>query len=132
MTIYFVLIFSILAASSMSKRIYSSKDKQEKLVLIIGILFLYLLCVLRKDTVGGDIEGYKVLYERAGFVSWSEYEEFGNFERGYIFFTKICSKAGMSFQWFFAIIYAIMYIPLSKFIYKNSKDVSMSLIIYIC
>ncbi len=132
MAIYFVLIFSILLASPMSKRIYSSKDKQEKFVLIIGVLFLYLICVLRKDTVGGDIAGYKVLYERAGNVSWSNYTEFGNFEDGYILLTKICSKAGISFQWFFVIIYAIMYIPLAKFMYKNSKDVAMSLIIYVC
>ena len=131
MIIYFGLIGFLFLISFFIKKRNIDRDKQDSLILVLTIGAMYLICVLRKSTVGIDTASYETMYEMSGYFPWDNFS-FSNFEYGYILLMKVFAKLGFSFQLFLAVIYAYIFLPLYFFIKKYSKDVTLSLLIYIC
>ena len=92
---------------------------------------MFLICVLRGDTVGFDTAGYKSAYLRSARYDWNDFD-YIYFENGYILFMKIFSKMDASFEVFKIAVYSVVFIPLYFFLKRFSKDVTFSLLIYIC
>lgn len=109
----------------------SATDKNRKI--IIGLFSFLLLCVfvLRDYSVGRDIPGYTDVYERASLYDWFD-SDWIYMESGYVFLMKLCNQIGLSFRVFMLLLYAIFIVPLGIYIYKSSKDLCLSLVIYIC
>ncbi|MEH7159009.1 EpsG family protein [Neobacillus drentensis] len=99
--------------------------------MLFGTISMYAISALKKDTVGIDTLGYKRVYESASQYSWGDFN-YVYFEPGYILLMKIFSQIGLSFQLFSAIIYAFIYLSFYQFVKRYSKDVTLSLLIYIC
>ena len=131
MGIYLGLVCFLLITSLIAKSYLHDNAKQENFILKLNIFAMFLVCALKKETVGIDIAGYKWAYELAGTLPWSDFD-FIYFEKGYILLTKVFALLGCSFQMFLVIIYAFIFLVLYYFIKRYSKDVMLSLLIYIC
>lgn len=131
MLIYIWLIISIIASSIFIKINVRNKEKQESIILFCGMIMLFLILALKKETVGVDITGYRVQYELSRKISWKVWD-YVYFENGYIVLQKVFSKIGISFQVFTMILYAFFCSILYFFVKKYSKNVTISLLIFIC
>lgn len=133
MLIYFLLILYILLLMlwDRSKFTFSSKERKHSRVLFFSMCAIYLICVLRASTVGRDLPGYEVAYAITSDVNWNDYG-YIYFEKGYIFLMKICTQLGLSFQSFLIVLYGVIIVPIWFFIKENSKNVMMSVLIYVC
>jgi hypothetical protein len=125
----FLLFTSLITKST--KSLLFDYPKQEKLILKLNIFAMFLVCALRKETVGTDMLGYKEMYELVGIMPWFDFD-FVYYEKGYMLLTQVLAKLGCSFQMFLVIIYAFIFFALYYFIKRYSKDVMLSLLIYIC
>lgn len=131
MDIYIGLIVSIFIVSTVVKQLCADKKKQGKIILIFGMVCIYLLLALKKNTVGVDIKGYQEQYELSRWRAWWDFDS-AHFEPGYVLLQKVFSKLGVSFQLYMAILYAVLCLSLYFFIKKYSPNVTLSLLIYIC
>ena len=130
MVIYLVLIVLILVFSLISRVAFRGERRKSFVLISFGIC-LYCIYVFRDFSVGRDILGYYDIYESiSGYAlfdaSWTW------MEWGYVLLMKLFSLMGLSFRCFLAFVYAVVLIPLFVFIKRYSKDVTLSLIIYMC
>ena len=131
MKIYFILIASILIFSGFVKNINFEEKQQEKIIAKFGTIAIFLVLALKKYTVGIDIMGYRRAYLNSAYKSWDDVD-YIYFEKGYVQLAKFFSKNGVDFQYFMMFIYAFLCIALYFFIKKYSKNVTLSLLIFIC
>ncbi len=132
MGIYFGLIVFILAVSMILNLLVRDKNYQKTLIVILSVTAMFLVCALKKDTVGRDISGYEIIYNNTALYSWSNFNYY-YFEVGYLLLMKIFVLLfHSSFQLFMGFIYAFIFISLGFFIRHFSKNVTMSLLIYTC
>lgn len=133
MEFYFLLIFFIILLLLWDRNSYALEkcSKQSNHLLRIAITLVYLLCVLRDSSVGRDIPGYEQVYNWTKSIPWKNFN-YVYFENGYILLMKICVKMNLSFQWFLAIVYAIILIPIYLFIKHYSCNKLLSMLVFIC
>lgn len=131
MVIYFILIFFILFCPAIVKFIYKNSINKKKIITILSCGALYLVCALKGTSVGIDIAGYEIAYNQAGAYDWFD-SSYIYFEKGYIFIEKFFNNLNFPFQLYMAIVYLVILVPLGIFIFKYSKNVTISFIIYIC
>lgn len=131
MTIYIILILYILLLPLLAAHVIHDVRTRERFVLRLGMLAIFLLLALKKDTVGIDILGYKEQYLISAAVPWRDVS-YVYFEPGYIQLMKLFSKAGLDFQVFAAVIYAVCCSAYYKFIERYSQNATLSLMIFIC
>lgn len=130
MTPYILLILIALSLSFSTKTLNVNRTKRIFSVTFFFLL-LYLLFVLRDINIGRDLPGYSDTYDDARYYNWFD-SSWTYMEAGYVFLMKLCSSFGLSFKWFMSICYILVVIPLGKYVCKYSKDISLSLIIYLC
>lgn len=132
MATYTLMLIAILLSSALvqngAKR---SFEQKRKLILKIGIFILWIMCALKHESVGIDIEGYKRVYEESARWEWFDYSKV-YFEEGYILLMQLFSKNSLSFQVFNVFVYALIYFPWYIFLNRYSKLPTLSLLIYIC
>lgn len=109
----------------------NSTKKRKKLFLIIAFGLLTIIAMLRKYTIGIDLE---ILYVPK-FIQISKCSFFEllniKLELGYVFFCKLLSLITDDYQ-ILIVVSSIITIPIyAVFIYRNSKDVAMSTTLYI-
>lgn len=131
MAIYIILIAYIPALAVFLSHVTADEVKRERLILRLGMLAIFLLLALKKDTVGIDIIGYKQQYLLSAAVPWGN-TSYVYFEPGYIQLMKVFSKLGLDFQIFAAAIYAVCCSAYYRFIERYSKNAALSLLIFIC
>lgn len=131
MIIYFLLIGFVLICPIIAKIISKEEIRRKKIIVTLSSLAIYLLCVLKSTNVGIDIPGYESAYYQAGKYKWLD-TSYIYFEHGYIFLEKLFFSLGFSFQTFLFVVYAVIFIPVALFIYRYSKNITLSFIIYIC
>lgn len=131
MSIYIILISSILIFSVLIHNTNFDDDVKENIIAKFGTIAIFLILALKKETVGIDIAGYKRAYLRSALRDWED-TEFIYFEKGYVQLTKFFAKNEIDFQFFMMIIYAVLCISLYLFIKKYSKNATLSLLIFIC
>lgn len=129
MEIYFGLIAFLIVLSFVCK--LSDTTNNDRIVIVLFSVALFIIYVFRDYSVGRDIPGYVDIYESMSShdlydASWTW------MEWGYVLLMKVFSMLGLSFRVFWAFIYAVTIIPLMCFIKKYSKDVTLSLIIFMC
>lgn len=107
------------------------RKKKNRLILKLGILLIWGMCALKKETVGIDIAGYKRIYEQSAYWPWFSFSNV-YFEEGYTLLMQLFSKNGISFQVFNAFVYALIYFPWYLFLKRYSQMPTLSLLIYIC
>lgn len=131
MTIYILLILYILLLPIIGSYIFVDTRQRDRFVLRFGMLAIFLLLALKKETVGIDIVGYKQQYLVSAIVPWSD-TSFVYFEPGYIQLMKVFSKLGLDFQVFAAAIYAVCCSAYYFFILRYSKNTTLSLLFFVC
>lgn len=130
--IYIASVILIITSSLIINYAFDiSESKKRNLVLIIGISVLWLLCVLKADTVGRDIAGYKRIYDLSATWPWFAFDRV-YFEEGYVILMQLFSKTGFPFQVFNLIVYTIIYVPWFMFLKRYSLMPTLSMLIYIC
>lgn len=107
------------------------REKKNQLILKLGILLMWGMCALKKETVGIDIAGYKRIYEQSTYWPWFSFSNV-YFEEGYTLLMQLFSKNGISFQVFNAFVYALIYFPWYIFLKRYSQMPTLSLLIYVC
>lgn len=127
MGIYVGLLALIFVASLFSKR-YQSQDKQNTYIIVVFCFALYAVYTLRSFTVGQDIPGYEDVYNSMDTRDY--YDTY--FEKGYVFLMDISNKIGLTFRGFVMIVYLIFVIPFALHVKRYSKDVLLSLLIFLC
>lgn len=120
------VIFSILVKAS-----GLSRERGERLLLIVGMWAVFWLLALKGDTVGMDIPGYRQQYHIARTVPWQDFD-YVYFEKGYIFLMKLFSKSGLPFGCFTAFIYGLLCLGYYRFLRKYAEQVPLSLLILLC
>ena len=108
-----------------------SQGKKKKIILSISIGLIWLICVLKKYTVGIDVLGYRKIYIMSADWPWFSFSNV-YFEKGYTLLMQLFSKNGIDFQIFNAFVYTVIYVPWYFFLKRYSKQPTMSIIIYIC
>lgn len=108
-----------------------SQGKKKKRILSISIGLIWLICVLKKYTVGIDVPGYRKIYIMSANWPWFSFSNV-YYEKGYTLLMQLFSKNGIDFQIFNAFVYAVIYVPWYFFLKRYSKQPTMSIIIYIC
>jgi hypothetical protein len=87
---------------------------------------------LRNFSVGVDLQtSYIPAYEIVKNHSIEQAEKLFGFERGYLYYSQILARLGVSEQLFLGITAAVIIIPISYIWYKNSSVPAMSVFIYI-
>lgn len=130
MTVYLILIGYILLLPILADRLLPV-EKRERFILDMGILALFLLFALKKDTVGTDIPGYREQYDISAGMAWWD-TDYVYFEAGFIQLMKLFSKLGLDFQVFTIYIYGICCGAYREFIRRCSPNATLSLLIFIC
>lgn len=105
--------------------------KRRQLILGINVFVFWLLCALKKETVGIDIQGYKQIFESSAAWSWFDFSKV-YYESGYTLLMQLFSKNGASFQLFNLFVYTAIYVPWFVFLNRYSKQPTLSLLIYLC
>ena len=116
--------------------------KKPKIFIIFVTIEFILLSGLRNITVGSDTQAYLTFFERIDYhYTWREvmtyvfyrYWTGGRwFEPLYVLYIKVFHTITVNPQIFLIITALIIFLPLEKYLYDNSKDVSMSAMIYMC
>ena len=127
----YLFIFALPVLLSLLLRGVKKVSLRNNLVVWIFFTFLYFFMILRDFSVGRDILGYRDVYMSAGDYPWF-YSRWTYMESGYVFLMKLGNVLGMSFRTFMAFLYLIILVPIAMFISRTSKDVVLSIIIYIC
>lgn len=126
-----LLIAAEIMAALIVKLNVSNKAKQEHLIAKWGMIFIFLLLALKKETVGIDLAGYKEQYEIAAVMPWNDFD-YVYFEKGYLLLTKIFSKLGIPFQVFLVCLYTALCHSTYHLICNFSPNAMLSIMIFIC
>lgn len=130
MGIYIGLVIFVLSISFIAS-VWGNPKRKDNFILFSSCLALFAIYVLRDFSVGRDLPGYYEVYENmqthtlfdASWI-WMEW--------GFVLLMKLSSLLGLSFRAFLAIVYALVLIPLSIFLKRYSRNVTLSIIIFIC
>ncbi|AMB94514.1 EpsG family protein [Aerococcus sanguinicola] len=127
MTIYeWIFLFITLYAIICS---FIPDDKISRLLFtIFSSLHLFIVQGLRGTHVGGDLPGYQTFYNLT-----SNFDKIidGQFEIGYNFISYIFNVLHINFQVFIGIVSLFVFLILSIYIYKYSKNIYMSYGLYL-
>lgn len=125
---YYLILF--VSVSSLFACTFPDKDKSNLAIAFIGFSSIILLQSIRKWTVGIDIVTYLMFFERlANSENISSFtEEFYTLELGFVYFNKVIAFFTTDNQLFLSIISASIFIPIGYVIYKNSKNIYLSII----
>ena len=127
---YIILLSIALLLSFFTKELNENRGMRKSIIFFFFSL-LYFLFILRDINVGCDLPGYKKVYEQSMLYEWFD-SSWTYMEAGYVFLMKLFTSLGVSFRGFMIMCYMLIVIPLGVYIYRYSKDVSLSLVIYIC
>lgn len=113
----------------------SNSSKKNKIFIVLTCIELITFASLRADSIGADtrvylaaLDYYKSLPHNTILTADLVYPF--DFEIGYFMFTKICAWLNFNHTAFLAIIAAIIYIPIFRFIEYNSEHSFISLMVY--
>lgn len=109
---------------------FEKTNKKKKIFLYISYIPITLLAMLRDKTIGIDTMQYVINYKKISLVSLSRFNTI-RYEYGFTLFCKILSTINNNPQFLLIISSLLVNYCMAKFIYKNSKSVVFSTMIYI-
>lgn len=131
MAFYISLVAIFLVFASIVKMGIPDRQRQERIILNVSMLALFLVFSLKHEQVGTDIIGYKEMYDLAFLQVWGDWE-YVYFETGYLILSTLFSKLGLDFQVFMAVYYFLFCTAVYQLIKRYSPDVTMSILLFIC
>lgn len=135
MLIYWLNFFSV--------SVYRFIIKNKGVLVFLITLQLFLILALRDNSVGVDLGAYEGMYNYIGRLGWqnllsrlhffsiAELPENMRIESGYAVFNWLIYQLGFSYHAFLVVCAAVTLLPVGWFIYKYSKNPSLSFLIYI-
>lgn len=109
--------------------------RNKLLVTLLCCIPLWLIQVLRHETIGDDLVVYKEAFDglRNSVSSPFDIDLFSHFEIGYqVFCNFVYLYVTQNFNIFLLIVSTLVTVPVSYFIYRKSSDVVLSFVIYSC
>lgn len=130
MTIYIVLIILIILINLI---IGQENKKRKKLSVVLTFLLIFLIQALRDKTVGVDLLPYENFFNIISRHTIKENitNNYVSLEIGYIIFNNLILLFTKDFQWFIIITSFIINAIMAWFIYKYSKNVLSTILLYI-
>ena len=128
-----MLVYSVLFIFILLLSLFMPKDtnKQKKIYLFLCFGSMVLVAGLRKYTIGIDlVELYAPKYIQICHTSFANLQ-FVHMEYGYVLFNKLLSLISTDVQLLIFTTSLIIYGSYGYFIYKNSKNVAFSTILFI-
>ncbi len=130
MEVYFDLIICVLLLGT--NTLINSKDLTKRIFIFFSIGIIILLQGLRKETVGIDLETYVMVFEMIASGETNKLFDFSSsifgMEFGYIFLNKIIALFTQNSQLFIVTISTVIFVPMGYVIYKNSRNLTLSII----
>ena len=123
MIIYFIQLLSI-------PIIIQTIKQKEKIRNLIIFLILFIPSAIRDISIGADNSTYKFFFLLYGKYSWKEV--FRSTELGYVLLNKIVYIFSTDFRTLIVVISFISTIGVVWFATKYSKDLTISLFLYVC
>lgn len=142
MAIYIFNIISIL--------IYRLLIKNDKRFCKVAAFQMFLILALRREDIGGDLGGYKYVYNTVATWSWNDlvtnFRVFSRFnitgivngessniatEGGYLVINWLLNHVGITFHGFLIILSALYMYSFGKFVEKYSQNILTSFILFI-
>ncbi|WP_338655187.1 EpsG family protein [Sporosarcina psychrophila] len=130
MGVYYGLILWIGIVALLSLAIRNIETKN-KFIIILSSLGIILVQSLRSPSVGVDVIGYLIGYELIESIDVFSNDKLFNYEIGYMIYSLIFAKLNFSNQIYITVIVLSIIIPVAYTLYKNSKNLSISIFIYI-
>lgn len=131
MIVWIALLIWITLVKCYLGRVFSDKRKRLFLLLSgIGIVFV-MGARFADPTMKGDLNNYARMYLKMTMIPWDKVLLNSNIEPGYLLLNKICSVV---FPWTQSIVFieALICVYFTfRFIYLNSKDVYMAVLMYL-
>lgn len=131
MLVWLFMIFSIVVLSLI---LNSKSEKNKKTYLgIVAIILIFVVGSRNAEiNYGSDINNYFRLFQNAILMDWTQFESISTMEKGYLAISFILAKL---IPWGQTIIYAqasFCIITVLYFIYKNTENVQLATIFFIC
>ena len=110
---------------------HSPKHEQaDRRTLTVFFVLLYLLLALRHNTVGNDYAVYLYYFDAISNMEWGSLFSL-DIEMGYVLLNKVVSVFTDNFQWFLAIVSAIIVLPIWHVYRKHSEDAPMTILLFV-
>lgn len=133
------IIFRILEENNekyyVNHKRYIYRSRYKKIFLILSCTELIILAGLRGHDIGADttvylsaLVNYRNMPHDSILLAKLVYPY--KFEWGYFFLTKLCAWVGVSETLFLFLIAILSYVPIFKYIYKESNSPFLSILIY--
>lgn len=112
-------------------------EKKEKIVAVVGVVFLFLVAALRDKTVGMDTPGYVNHYKLLASLDFGALKEYimnnpDKYKDPTFYYTGwIFGRIFSNPQWWLAAIALLYSVSVGKLIYKDSKQVAISLVMLV-
>lgn len=129
MEIYIVILFIIAFLGIILKPNKDTKRKNIFMFIVFGILTV--VAAIRDTSVGIDTEQFCLAFERINGMTLNSAFKFLRYEKGFIVLCKILSYVGNNSQILILSSSLIIFPMVGIFIYRNSRDVVLSSILYI-
>lgn len=130
MIAYLMIFTSVFILGSVPLLFRKKKKIIRIFATLLPILILYLLSVLKDDSVGIDTQQYLLLYNEAVDAPLSSIFSYNGWEPLFSIFLVGFSKLHLPFRLFQAFIYLLVYLPLFFFMLKFDKAPGYSLLIF--
>lgn len=133
MGVYVFMAIMPVIVSLFFKKLDSNK-RQKKIYCVICGIILILLLGMRSRYIGSTdtVNYYNMMKNAIRSTSWKSYYVKDFVEKGFQFFLWTLSRVFKDPQWIIAISSAIYTTCILVFIYRHSKNVCLSLTMYIC
>ena len=127
MLIYLFLFFTPLFLYLFLK---VDREKKQKISLLSFFFILFILLILKADSVGVDTKFYISTFNNMKHISWDDIFQLKTSEYGFYSLTYLCSKIFDSTQAYLFVIYFLILI-ITYFYYKKNSENSIVTIIFI-
>ena len=125
------LVLAIIDEKVEIKIVHNNKiNKILRLIILLSPLFITV--AFRDFSVGNDTMMYKHLYENYAELSYKLAIKSTSKEWGFISICHLMSKMGLNYFHFQVFVALITYIALGRFLYKHSKNFSLSVLVFMC
>lgn len=110
--------------------LFSNKKKNKKVFIIMTFFTLVIVSSLRKYTVGYDNTQYMIAYQKASLVDLHSFSTM-RYEYGFTLLLYLLNKITNNYQILFCLTSIFINYSVLKFIYKNSDNLFISVMLYI-
>lgn len=123
----YLLLIAVIVASNILLSLLIKKEKARRITFsLIGFICLFFLIAMRDISVGSDTKAYYDMYLKFHNVTLT------GIEPGYATLMKVAIFLKFPYQGFLAFMALLTLIPLFFFFYRNSSNLCLSFIIFIC